>query len=120
MSSIEGLKKDLSTIKNQWTKLDSTIKFLDVVTIASITIFTFSFFYVYFLSVPLIVTNVAFMIYPAIVAGYVFIYRSKLSDPEVDKESARKEFLLSIVVITLIILFSFVYTAKNNNRIIEN
>lgn len=110
MSSVEGLKKDLSTIKNQWTKLDSTIKFLDIITLVSIIIFTFSFFLVYFLSVPLIVTNVAFMIYPAIVAGYVFIFRSKLNDPEADHVGARKEFLWSITVITVIILFSFVYT----------
>ncbi len=110
MSSVEGLKKDLSTIKNQWTKLDSTIKFLDIMTTASIAVFAFSFFYVYFLSVPLIVTNVAFMIYPAIVAGYVFIFRSKLNDPEADHAGARKEFVWSIVVVTVIILFSFVYT----------
>lgn len=109
MSSVEGLKKDLSTIKNQWTKLDSTIKFLDILTLASIGIFTFAFFFVYFLSIPLIVTNIAFMIYPAIVAGYVFIYRSKLSDPEADHAGARKEFLWSIIVVTVIILFSFIY-----------
>lgn len=109
MSSLENLKTDLRQIKEHWYGLDSKIRFLDLITIVSVALFGVSFFLIYLFDIPLIITNVAFVIYPAVIAGYTFVYRSQLNEENADQDKARKEYLWSVVVITLLVLSTFLY-----------
>ena len=109
MSSVDNLKNDLRQIKDHWSQLDSKVRFLDLVTIASVVLFGVSFFYVYLFDIALIITNIAFVIYPAVIAGYTFVYRSQLSEADTDHEKARKEYVWSVTIITLIVLSTFLY-----------
>ncbi len=109
MSSLDNLKTDLQQIKDHWNGLDSNIRFLDLVTIVSVALFGVSFFLVFLFDIPLIITNVAFVIYPAVIAGYTFVYRSQLNEEDADPDKARKEYLWSVAIITLIVLSTFLY-----------
>ncbi|MHA2028479.1 MAG: hypothetical protein ACW99A_08285 [Candidatus Kariarchaeaceae archaeon] len=109
MSSLENIKKDLKQVKEQWDQLDPNVRYLDIITLICVAIFAVSFFYVYIFEVALIITNALFMMFPAILAAYIFIYRSKLNDPESDNDVARKEFLTSMSIFLAIVGFSFVY-----------
>ena len=109
MSSLENLKNDLRVVKDHWNGLDSKVRFLDLVTIAAVAMFGVSFFFVYLFDIPLIITNSALVIYPAVIAGFTFVLRSQLNDENADHEKARKDYLWTAVVITLIVLSTFLY-----------
>ncbi|OLS26201.1 MAG: hypothetical protein HeimC2_16130, partial [Candidatus Heimdallarchaeota archaeon LC_2] len=68
-----------------------------------------SFFYIYLFDIPLIISNVALVIYPAVIAGYTFVYRSQLNEVDIDHEKARKEYFWLIGVITLLVMSTFLY-----------
>ena len=110
MSSVNNLKNDLRQIKDHWKQLDSKVRFLDLVTIASVVLFGVSFFFIYLFDIPLIISNVALVIYPAVIAGYTFVYRSQLNDADTDHEKARKEYLWLVAVITLLVMSTFLYS----------
>ncbi|GAG10061.1 unnamed protein product, partial [marine sediment metagenome] len=57
------------------------------------------------------VSNMAFMIYPAVIGGYIFVLRSKLSsaENEEEKSAAMREFLRLASITTGLVLFTIVY-----------
>lgn len=106
-----GLTKDLSQIKKEWYAEDSTVRLLDLISLFGIMIFGVTFIVVSVMAIIPTLTNMAFMIYPIIISGYTFTLRSKLSNPDVDNKAARKEFLGLVSITTLLVLFTFVYSA---------
>jgi amino acid transporter len=73
-------------------------------------LFGISYVVISILEIPQTVTNMMFMIYPAIIAGYSFVFRVKLSKEEENKAAARKEYIMLVSITTFLVLISFLYS----------
>ncbi|MCH8906327.1 MAG: hypothetical protein IH840_04485 [Candidatus Heimdallarchaeota archaeon] len=110
MSALAEFRTDVNTLKKKWQELPPLVRLLDTVSFACVLLFGIGFIAISYFDVPVIVTNVAFMIYPVIVAGYAYSYRSKIVDETADHVAARKEFLMLTGVSAVIVLLTFVYS----------
>jgi hypothetical protein len=111
LSTQNTLKSDLSDIKEQWKGLDPKVKFLDTMALAGVGLFIIAFLIVSIADVKPTVSNVSMMIYPAIIAGYSHVFRLKIAEDSENHEKARKDFIKLTAVTTLLVLFSFLYSA---------
>ncbi|MCY3411099.1 MAG: hypothetical protein INQ03_05605 [Candidatus Heimdallarchaeota archaeon] len=112
MSFTEEMKKDFRVIRNYWDNLDPKIRFLDIAAIGQILLFALSFIIISAFKIDKIVSNMAMMAYPVIMAGVLFIYRSKLQkfeDNEEKKAEAYKEFMFLFILFTVMIALTFIY-----------
>lgn len=106
---VEDAKKDFNNIKEHWKSLDPLVRFLDKITIVQIFLFGIAFVIASGSSVTPIVTNSAMMIFPVIMAGFTFVFRSKVNSNIENLESARKEFIKFLAVIIFLILLTIIY-----------
>ncbi len=109
MSAWNDIKKDFSQIKDEWLSLDPAIRLLDILSLLGVIIFGLTFITVSVLEITVTLTNMAFMIYPIIISGYIFVLRVKLNDPDADKYAARKEFFSLVLLTTFLVVLGFFY-----------
>lgn len=111
MSVQNTLKSDLSDLKQQWKDLDPKIRFLDTMAIVGVVLFVIGFLIISVANVKTTVSNVSMMAYPAIIAGYTHVFRMKISEDSENFEKARKDFIKLTAFTTVLVLFSFLYSA---------
>ncbi|MHA2277084.1 MAG: hypothetical protein ACXAC2_15020 [Candidatus Kariarchaeaceae archaeon] len=111
MSAWAEFKRDLSQIKKDWLALDSTLRFLDVFTFLSMSIFGLAYFLIAFMEIRQSVSNVAFMIFPAVIGGYIFVLRVKLGNAETEEEKrkAKSEFVKLSSITAGLVFFTMIY-----------
>lgn len=108
-SFVEDAKKDFNNIKTHWLSLDPLVRFLDKITLVQILLFGITFIIASGSSFSPIVTNSAMMIFPVIMAGFTFVFRSKINSNIENIEIARKEFIRFLAVILFLIVLTIFY-----------
>lgn len=108
-SFVEDAKKDFNNIKAHWQSLDPLVRFLDKITLVQILLFGIAFIIASGSSFSPIVTNSAMMIFPVIMAGFTFVFRSKINSNIENIEIARKEFIRFLAVILFLIVLTIFY-----------
>lgn len=108
-SFVEDAKKDFNNIKTHWLSLDPLVRFLDKITLVQILLFGIAFIIASGSSFSPIVTNSAMMIFPVIMAGFTFVFRSKINSNIENIEIARKEFIRFLAVILFLIVLTIFY-----------
>lgn len=108
-SFVEDAKKDFNNIKAHWQSLDPLVRFLDKITLVQILLFGIAFIIASGSSYSPIVTNSAMMIFPVIMAGFTFVFRSKINSNIENIEIARKEFIRFLAVILFLIVLTIFY-----------
>ena len=111
MSAQNTLKSDLSDLKEQWKGLDPKVRFLDTMALAGVGLFIIAFLIVSIGNIRTTVSNVSMMIYPAIIAGYAHVFRMKITEDSENYEKARKDFIKLTAITTILVLFTFHYSA---------
>ena len=109
LSTLEGLRKDYSQLKEEWFSLDPLTRTLDIATVASIVLFGLGYILISVLKVTITVSNGVMLIFPLILAGYLFVFRSKVADPDEDNKAARREFIMLTGITITLILLTFIY-----------
>ncbi len=110
MSIVKEVKKDLGLVKNHWVELDSRIKLLDKMAVLQIFLFALGFIFVSAFEIKQTVSNSAMMMFPVVMAGIMFVYRSRLSRDINEANEARKEYILFSFLFLGLVLMTFVYT----------
>ncbi len=110
MSVKTTIKNDYSQLKNRWKNLDPNLRFLDLMTIISILIFVVAFVLVSALDISTSVTNMAMMIFPILIGGYMHIFRRKIEAEPENFSAAKKEFVILSLVTLLLVLLTFVFS----------
>lgn len=110
LSTIESFSSELRKVRNEWLELDPAVRRLDLLSLLSILVFGIGYIVVRAFDLTLTVTNGAMLISPIILAGYMFIYRSKLADKDSDHVQARKEFRNFLLMTLGLILLTLVYS----------
>ncbi|MHA2170247.1 MAG: hypothetical protein ACXAB7_10175 [Candidatus Kariarchaeaceae archaeon] len=97
MSAWAEFKRDLSQIKKE--------------TFLSMSIFGLAYFLIAFMDIRQTVSNVAFMIFPAVIGGYIFVLRVKLGNAETEEEknTAVREFVKLSSITAGLVFFTMVY-----------
>ena len=108
--SFSEIKNDLKQASEYWTSLDPFIRILDVISLICVFMFGVGFILVDILRIHETVTNMAFLTFPIFVAGFTFVYRTKLNTEGEDFHKARMEFIKMVGIVLLFILTTFVYS----------
>lgn len=108
--SLSEIKDDLKQASDYWTSLDPFVRTLDVISVILVFMFGIGFILVDILSITETVTNMAFLTFPIFVAGFTYVYRTKLNTEGEDYDAARMEYIKFIGMLLLFILATFVYS----------
>ena len=108
-SFVEDAKKDFKNIKGHWKSLDPKVRFLDKITLLQVLLFSVAFIVASVTKINPIVTNSAIMIFPVIMAGITFVFRSKINANIENIDDARKEFFQFLLVILGLVLLTVLY-----------
>ncbi|MDH5402971.1 MAG: hypothetical protein OEZ01_12450 [Candidatus Heimdallarchaeota archaeon] len=109
MSFKETVKKDFTLMKGEWNKMHPALKSLDLISLAGVLLFGISFLTVSIFDVAQTESNMGFMMYPIFIAGFTQLYRVKLAENKEDKAVLRRNYILQVGLVTLLVILLIIY-----------
>lgn len=109
MSAWKTFRSDLSELKKEWSKMDSDLKYMDILSLTGVLVFGLAFVLVSAIDkISQTVSNMAMMVFPILVAGQIHVARERLSSDNKNIKKIKKDYLIFGIIITGLILMTFV------------